>query len=61
MGMMMGNGRNMMGAQGKFYLKPVSASIPGRDTETFGSMDPYLKVTYPMNSQEQRTKTANNM
>ena len=61
MGQMIGNGRNMMGTQGKFYVKPVSASIPGRDTETFGSMDPYLKVTYPRNNSEKRTKTASNM
>ena len=56
-----GNGRNMMGSLGKFYVKPVSASITGRDTETFGSMDPYLKVCYPINSSEQRTKTATGM
>ena len=52
-------GGNRMTQGGQLCVKPMYASITGRDTETFGSMDPYLKVRYPKHQlqTEKRTRT----
>ena len=45
-------------ARGTLIVKPLSANLT-YDTETFGRMDPYAKLTIAGNSQ--RTRTANDM